>query len=39
MRTPFVSTVHTLSTKRQLLSEHYTVPTKEGLSVSLDVAL
>jgi len=38
-RTPFVSTVHTLSTKRQLVSEHNTVPTKEGLSVSLDVAL
>lgn len=38
-RTPFVSTVHTMSTKTQLLSEHNNIPTKEGLSVSLDVAL
>lgn len=38
-RTPFVSTVHTMSTKRQLVSERNTVPTMEGLSVSLDVAL
>jgi len=38
-RTPFVSTVHTMSTKTQLLSERNNIPTKEGLSVSLDVAL
>lgn len=38
-RTPFVSTVHTMSTKQQLVSERNTVPTMEGLSVSLDVAL
>jgi len=38
-RTPFVSTVHTMSTKTQLLSERNKIPTKEGLSVSLDVAL
>jgi len=39
IRTPFVSTVHTMSTKQQLVSERNTVPTMEGLSVSLDVAL
>jgi len=38
-RTPFVSTVHTMTTKTQLLSERNNIPTKEGLSVSLDVAL
>ncbi|KAL7553755.1 hypothetical protein ACHAWF_017081 [Thalassiosira exigua] len=38
-RTPFVSTVHMMSTKTQLLSERNQIPTKEGLSVSLDVAL
>ncbi|KAL7509675.1 hypothetical protein ACHAXN_006646 [Cyclotella atomus] len=38
-RTPFVSTVHSMSTKTQLISEKNNIPTKEGLSVSLDVAL
>ncbi|KAL7488592.1 hypothetical protein ACHAW6_014190 [Cyclotella cf. meneghiniana] len=38
-RTPFVSTVHPMSTKTQLISEKNNIPTKEGLSVSLDVAL
>lgn len=38
-RTPFVSTVHTMSTKTQLLDERNNIPTKEGLSVSLDVSL
>ena len=38
-RTPFVSTVHTMSSKTQLISERNNIPTKEGLSVSLDVAL
>ena len=39
IRTPFVSTVNTMSTKTQLLSERNNMPTKEGLTVSLDVAL
>mmetsp|Transcript_39526 Transcript_39526/g.72406 ORF Transcript_39526/g.72406 Transcript_39526/m.72406 type:complete len:317 (-) Transcript_39526:112-1062(-) len=38
-RTPFISTVHIMSTKMQLLSEKNNIPTKEGLTVSLDVAL
>jgi len=38
-RTPFVSTVHTMSTKTHLLDERNNIPTKEGLSVSLDVSL
>ena len=38
-RTPFISTVHTMSTKTQLISEKNKIPTKEGLTVSLDVAL
>mmetsp|Transcript_19123 Transcript_19123/g.35747 ORF Transcript_19123/g.35747 Transcript_19123/m.35747 type:complete len:200 (-) Transcript_19123:162-761(-) len=38
-RTPFVSTVHTMSTKTQLFSESNNIPTKEGLTVGLDVAL
>jgi len=38
-RTPFVSTVHVMSSKTQLISEKNRIPTKEGLSVSLDVAL
>lgn len=38
-RTPFVSTVHIMSSKTQLISERNNIPTKEGLSVSLDVAL
>eukprot|EP00804_Cyclotella_cryptica_P020459 CCRYP_014434-RA/>CCRYP_014434-RA protein AED:0.05 eAED:0.05 QI:258/1/1/1/1/1/3/608/178 len=38
-RTPFVSTVHPMSTKTQLISEKNNIPTKEGLAVSLDVAL
>lgn len=38
-KTPVISTVHPMSTKTQLLNMHYTIPTKEGLSVSLDVAL
>lgn len=38
-RTPFVSTVHSMSTKTQLFSESNKIPTKEGLTVSLEVAL
>lgn len=38
-RTPFVSAIHSMSTKTQLLSEKNTIPTKEGLAVELDVAL
>lgn len=38
-RAPFVSAVHSMSTKTQLLSEKNTIPTKEGLAVELDVAL
>jgi len=39
IRTPFVSTVYTMTTKTQLLSERNNIPTKEGLTVGLDVAL
>lgn len=39
LRTPFVSSVHTMSTKTQLLSEKNNIPTKEGLIVSLEIAL
>lgn len=38
-RTPFVSSVHTFSTKTQLFSERNNIPTNEGLTVSLEVAL
>eukprot|EP01082_Thalassiosira_pseudonana_P007981 g6619.t1.1.5e17418a g6619 g6619.t1 contig23:888225-889036(-) len=38
-RTPFISTVHIMTTKTQLISEKNRIPTQEGLAVSLDVAL
>lgn len=37
--TPFVSNVEKMSTKVQLLQERNTIPTREGLSVSLDTAV
>lgn len=38
-RLPFVSRVELLSAKTQLLDKQNTIPTKEGLSVSLDTAI
>lgn len=38
-RIPFVSTLEFLSTKTQLLEEQNIIPTKEGLSVTLDTAI
>ena len=38
-RKPFVSVLHKMSTKTQLLDQKNTIPTKEGLSVSLETAM